>query len=168
MTHTTPTTPTWRDLEDQLTPEQIEYILAWEARPDLPPLNDGSSPTAERHAQALLFTARQYAASNAAERRYAHLPTPAGAVSVDTWHDDGEHAGRYFDGTKRVVEVPDQQDDAYVSIGGEQTPDRVQRWIWVDAEQLTPALARQLAAHLVAAADECELLDGYDQIEVDR
>jgi hypothetical protein len=96
---------------------------------------------------------------------YPNVPFPAGAVTVYDWHDTQygiDHAGRYFCGFTRVVER-DNDKDISVLVDGTQRPDgrsvRVITIIEGDREaipSLTPSLARQIAAALVAAADEVE------------
>ena len=105
----------------------------------------------------------------------AGVPMPAGAVRVD---DEGwinartpEAAYRYWTGTTRVVERNDRETDLTVHIGGVQYGDgRVDRDISVHRldghnDPLTPDQARQLARHLIAAADQADQMDGYDQTD---
>ena len=112
----------------------------------------------------------------------ANVPHPAGATKVDDWFNPdapvgtivsyvGPDTARYFTGTSRVVDRDDNDEDIDVSIEGEQYVDgRVQRHIVVHHlhgdEPITPGQARQLAAALTAAADECEQMAGYDRIEL--
>jgi hypothetical protein len=86
-------------------------------------------------------------------------------VKVYDWRDTQygiDHAGRYFRGFTRVVERADDKDIS-VLVDGTQRPDgrcvRVITLIDGDTDavgSLTPGLARQIAAVLVAAADEVE------------
>ena len=112
----------------------------------------------------------------------ANVPHPAGATKVDDWFNPdaligtivsyvGPDTARYFTGTSWVVDRDDNDEDIDVSIEGEQYVDgRVQRHIVVHHlhgdEPITPGQARQLAAALTAAADECEQMAGYDRIEL--
>jgi hypothetical protein len=94
---------------------------------------------------------------------FPNVPLPAGAVNVYGWDDvEFNDPHRYFRGFTRVVEC-DTDKDISVLVEGTQRPDgRTVRVITVaegDTEampSLTPGLARQIAAALVAAADEVE------------
>ena len=48
----------WRDLRDALPAEQIAYLEDWENHSETPPPLDGIAPSPEKHARALLFSAR--------------------------------------------------------------------------------------------------------------
>jgi hypothetical protein len=93
----------------------------------------------------------------------ANVPLPAGAVKVYDWDDiEFNDPHRYFTGTRRVVER-DTDEDISVLVDGTQRPDgRIVRVITVvdgDREiipSITPGLARQIGAALIAAADEVE------------
>lgn len=63
------TAQSWRDLADQLTPEQIAELEWWESRPNIPPRADGAPWSSTQHQGALLFSAREYAGQNAAANR---------------------------------------------------------------------------------------------------
>ena len=111
----------------------------------------------------------------------ANVPHPAGATKVDDWFNPdaligtivsyvGPDTARYFTGTSWVVDRDGNDEDIDVSIVGDQYVDgRVQRHIVIQLhsdEPITPGQARQLAAALTAAADECEQMAGYDRIEL--
>ena len=85
---------------------------------------------------------------------------PTGADGVpDVW--------RGFTGTPRIVDCPERDRDITVEASGVQHMNgRVEREIYVSEIDgaLTPAMARQLGAALIAAADEAETMAGYDQI----
>jgi hypothetical protein len=97
----------------------------------------------------------------------ANMPIPAGATCVSEWDASADpDAGRYFSGTKRVI---DRTDDPYnpdlmVEIYGEQTREgEVSRYIDVLNEERRQQLSFRSAAHarafgeaLIAAADEIE------------
>jgi hypothetical protein len=94
---------------------------------------------------------------------YPNVPFPAGAVEVYDWDEyDIDHTGRYFRGFTRVVERDTDNDISVLVDGTQRTDGRSVRVITVvdgDTEaipSLTPGLARQIAAALVAAADEVE------------
>jgi hypothetical protein len=76
---------------------------------------------------------------------------------------------RYFIGTARSVEAGERgyRDNAEVQIEGVQHSDgRVERAIRVGkvGGELPIAQSRQLAAALIAAADQADEMAGYDQI----
>ncbi len=152
---TTVTTPqAWRDLADQLTPEQIARLEYYE-RSDEP-----AEP------RVLKIFAENFIWRDDLAARYSDVPRPADAVDVDDWDatnwddpEDGEGPVRCFSGTRRVVEC-NSSDDARVAIDGLQYADgRVERAIRIsDAEDLTSGLAREIARALIAAADEMERL----------
>lgn len=96
------------------------------------------------------------------------VPLPAGAVSVEPWYhpdkpidappSNGEPGSvRYFTGSEWTVERDDPQTALQVQLDGNQYADgRVERFIVLDGDPLTPAQARHLADVLVAAADEID------------
>lgn len=155
MTRKDDTATTWRDLTDQLIPEQIAYLENWEARPDLPPMASGEAPPLEEHYAALLFAAREYAIQNAAAIEFAHVPPPPDEGEHQPWTNLGNNNWvRYF------YRTPCKVGPASVAISGVQSSDgSIKRWIYVEeVDDLDPTTARQLAAALIAAADELERL----------
>ena len=80
-----------------------------------------------------------------------------------------DHVTRYFSGSSRVVERDHQDRDVIVQIHGTQGADGgVTRRILVvdgntEAVELSGDHARQLARALIAAADEAEQMNGYEQ-----
>lgn len=152
------TAKTWRDLADQLSPEQIVWLEGFERdNPD----------TAETGASMLDLT-REWAAANlAAVAVFGGVPMPADAVKVSLPSlDEGGLWQRLFSGTTRTVA------DFEVFIEGEQMPSgAAHRWIALDAESvpsvggtLTVELARTLAAALIEAADEVAQLAAGDGV----
>lgn len=146
---------TWRELTDQLSPEQIAYLEDWESRPNEPPRLDGSPRPPEQHRQTLLRMAREFATQNTAATYFADVPLPP----EDGHHYPWEHYGdgnwcRLFVGTRR------QAGDAEVSIRGTQSSaGAISRSITIDkSDDIDPAQARALAAALLAAADEIDCL----------
>ncbi len=75
---------TWRDLADQLTPEQIAE-LEYCDREEIPP----GVASAEGH----LFRARKMAELNIARAMFADVAPPVDAIQVEAWMDwgDGEY-----------------------------------------------------------------------------
>lgn len=153
----------WRKLADQLTAEQIAYLEQWEAHPQVPPRADGAPRSTEEQRTALLFTAREYVWRNSAAERFAHVAPPLGATYVEHWTGDawesGDPAMRVFEGTKRRCGHME------VLVGGWQdSTGTVQRDITVSSTerfsdgQMSAAIARQVAAALIEAADEIEQL----------
>lgn len=133
----------WRDLADQLTAKQIADLEHWEATSTHPNRDEAILQDAQRHAQA-----------NAWARQYADVPTPPDATSVNKWTADStiEVPARHFWGTDRDG----------VFICGYQKPDGSvrNRYITLDfqVEDMDAADARDLAARLIAAADELDAL----------
>ncbi len=146
----------WRDLADALTPQQIAELEYWEAHPEIPPRTDGSSPSAEDHARALLFSARTYLSQNAAGALFADVAPPPDEGVHYPWEHDGEGCWfRFFTGSDRKV------DDTTVMINGVQQQDgTITRSICIDGEteSLDAATARRVAAAIVETADELERL----------
>ncbi|MHC9294172.1 hypothetical protein ACRCUN_17045 [Mycobacterium sp. LTG2003] len=138
----------WRDLADQLTPEQIARLERVEHL-ELPASDGG-------RAWLLLDQAREHARGNLADAaRFGHVARPIGAAYVWHWEQDERSQWfRQFDGTRRVA------GGFSVSIDGRQYPDgSVFRTIAVqgdEREEFDLAGARQFAAELIAAADEIE------------
>jgi hypothetical protein len=147
---------TWRELADALTPEQIAYIEHWERHPELPPMADGSSRSAEKHADGLLFTAREYVGANAAAVMFADIAPPPEEGQHYPWseHADGTWT-RFFVGTTRNL------GDVEVMINGIQSSDgSISRTINANAvDDLDASQARRLAALLVETADELDRLE---------
>ena len=122
---------TWRDLADQLTPDQIAKLEDLERRYHLaamsPPKWWSSAPRTQADiASTLLSSARHYARENLAADVLADVlaavPHPAGAVDVREWYDvDTPDTGRYFTGSSWVIEHSTTADeDIYVYIDGTQ------------------------------------------------
>lgn len=92
---------------------------------------------------------------------YGLPPAPADAVDVYPWYQDphSDKVARSFTGTRRNVDLAPGY-TVLVDVSGVQSDDgRVERLIGVKrADGLTPAKARELAAALVAAADEADQL----------
>ena len=137
-------TPTWRDLSDQLAPEQCADLAALE--------DAGAAP------DTLLLKARELAGENVAEAvMFGELDPPPDADRVFGWQADaGQGWFREFScPTTRIGGVA-------MHVAGRQfNDDRRELWIdvWADdRSKLTPAQARQLGAALIAAADELNRL----------
>jgi hypothetical protein len=104
---------------------------------------------------------------------FANIPHPAGATHVAEWNPADPTAGRYFSGTKRVIDRTDDEynDDIEVEIYGEQTPQgEVSRQVDVTEggyERVTlssAAHARAFGEALIAAADEIEQMAESDSL----
>lgn len=97
------------------------------------------------------------------------LPIPAGAHRVAPWyHADTpvgseSHCGpgslRYFTGREWRVSRGDPEDTVHVQLDGNQYADgRVERFVLLDGDPLTPQQAHELSVVLRAAADEAVLM----------
>lgn len=146
--HTDDTAQTWRDVADQLTPEQVRTLERIEANL----LARGVAP-AEQVAAALLDNARYHAQLNLRDTTmFGHLPTPACTRFLNHFEDEGTGSfSRRFDGSVwdiddiRVEVISVQHDDA-----------TVERAVYVNGEKLTAGQTRELATALISAADEAE------------
>jgi hypothetical protein len=141
---TTPdnTATNWRDLADQLTPEQIEKLARMEQR---------SRMTADETAGMLLVGARELATGNVVDQvAFGGIEPPSDATRCCIEEGGAGAWVRSFDGTARKV------DDAEVFISGRQFEDgRTVREIGIDARgDYDAATARRIAA--IEAADEIE------------
>jgi hypothetical protein len=103
---------------------------------------------------------------------FANIPHPAGATHVAEWNLADPTAGRYFSGTKRVIDRTDDEynDDIEVEVWGTQTPGEVSRHVNVTEggyERVTlssAAHARQFGEALIAAADEWDQMAESDSL----
>jgi hypothetical protein len=150
------TATTWRDLSDQLTPEQIERLTDFERRWT-------EAGKLQERDESLLFGAREYAENNVRDSvMFGHLDWPEGATAV---YPSGELSdgrwSREFDGGSRQV------NGVTVNISGTQFADgTIERELSVSVDDrssgpggdLNAAQARALAANLIEAADELERL----------
>jgi hypothetical protein len=153
MTTTHDDATTWRDLADQLTPEQIERLADMERR-----------QAAEEPAETLLFGAREYAEQNLNDGLvFGGVDWPEGARKVYSCGErtDGRGWSREFSGTRRQVA------GVSVYIDGTQFADgTVERELAIGVDdlssgpggRLTVDEARQLVALIADAADELERL----------
>jgi hypothetical protein len=86
------------------------------------------------------------------------VPIPVGAVCVEPWYHLDQPCGappsngepgsvRYFTGSEWTVQRDDPQNAIQVQLGGNQYADdgRVERFIVLDGDPLTPAQAGELA-----------------------
>jgi len=151
---------TWRDLADQLTPEQIakmeRHERTWASMPD------GS----EDARTGLLFGARELIGQNLAAAFYQDIPSPGGAETIgpwEPWDDDDDVWARVWEGRSSRVNIA-AGNEIEVWVGGIQRGDgRCTRQVSLGAgrgdEQLTAGEARQLADALTEAADELDALN---------
>lgn len=157
--HTADNATSWRDLSDQLTPEQARRFAHHEAEA-LESIRRGRNvyESPAQVAQGLLGEARWEAQQNLTDALF-DAPAPAFAEAVEHWEDDGRgNWSRRVDGPHRTIDGA----DASVYVQGIQTPDGAVDWsLWVtvsDRENMTAEQARTLAATLVEAADELDRL----------
>lgn len=155
----------WRDVADQVTPKQIaELIESEQSRLDASP----TSPCRVNAVADLIALARQYADTNALQRKYAHIPHPHDAFTVDGWTDENGEVFRTFAGSSWRVPVTGgpgfihtHHADIPVEIRGVQHADgKTDRRVAIGdmPEDLSPATARVLAESLTAAHAEIERL----------
>lgn len=172
MSATDMSAETWRDMADQLTPEQVAYLERSELFP-VPSLNGIVDP--ERQRGLLLFGAREFAEQNVAAERFRHVQAPAGADQVDAWwpgeHDDDSWSRAWW-GTARAVDIASASSPFMVMLSGTQWSDgRGETGVTVEAGDnlLTACEARRLAAALMEAAAELDTLSaGVESAEVVR
>lgn len=149
---TTPdnTATTWRDLADQLTPEQVERYERTEQY-----FRSQGIPGDTARASLLDF-ARRDSDGNLADAAYGDVPVPPESISVDKWMNHAD-----FGLARGVVWREFHEPDLYVDIDGWQKCDGTvlpEISLYLDeGQKLTSSQARALAVLLVQAADE---LDG--------
>ncbi len=136
------TATTWRELADQLRPEQIAELDGWEC---------GGYEAAK-----LLFTARVWAGENVADTvMFSHVAAPPDAAELLCWCRDND--GAY---SRDFTTAPRRFGETMIYVNGRQLSDgRCVRWItlWAnEADHLSPAQAREFAAMLVRVADEID------------
>jgi hypothetical protein len=169
MSENTPTThddnaTTWRDLADQLTPEQIAELEESERRHRRNAVSDPAwctwLPRTEADiASTLLSSARGHVAGNLNEVLFAEIALPAGAVDALPWESDG---WRCFDGSSWSIERTRGADIEVKIVGVQYADGRVERRIAVHElhhdEPITPLEGQQLVAVVAAARDEIDWL----------
>lgn len=143
MTTTDNNAQTWKDLADQLTPEQIENFAA----------------AAHRTPEDLLEAARHWAGQNMLQHTMADVAAPAGTTKTSPWYHDGEITNRAISaGCWDIGNVT-------AEISGEQTADGAATWHIEVREsdsfgEITAKQARELALVLLDAADKLDVLTG--------
>jgi hypothetical protein len=154
----------WRDLADQLTPEQIAKLEESERRyrfdaASLPMWWKWVPRTEVDIARTLLGFARADVAYNLNDVLFAEIALPAGAVSALPWDSDGS---RCFDGSSWCIERARGADIQVQIVGVQYADGRIERRIAVHElhhdEPITPLEAQQLATVVAAAADEIDRL----------
>ena len=139
---------TWRDLQDELTAEQIANLAERENRHLFPP--------------GLVAAARVMARRNVLQALHADIPPPPDAVTLNEWESSGS-TQRPAEPASRVFTMGFRREDGDLSVellGIQYSDGRVERTVLTQpaGEQLTGEQARRYAALLLAAADE---LDGH-------
>lgn len=146
---------TWRELANQLTPEQVAEIEYCE-REEIPP-GIASEQSRINHARAFVRL-------NLAQAICADVPVPADAIDTPSAWDEWADQGAQF---QRVYAVSDTTTGGTrVQILGYQNEhNEIYRRIYVDGtlEDLDAANARAIAAALTAAADRLDQLDQLDR-----
>jgi hypothetical protein len=152
----------WRDLADELTPEQVEDLEDYDRKTnEFVAALIGPPPFDPR--EAVLRIARRYATENMMDALIGDVPTPAGADFVDTWQEGEPQPYRVILGPRRVVgkveiqrSVTQFADGSIDQVGLIAAPGIRVRANREDG--LTKKQARELAALLLEAADE---MDGW-------
>ena len=106
-------------------------------------------------------TGRVVTAVGAEPPTMADLPAPADAKRLFAWRDLDGHSARAFIGDRARIDHPESP--VLIEVLGLQYADGVTlRTIGVDGmpDEMTPALARLIAAALTQAADRIEAADG--------
>jgi hypothetical protein len=147
------TATTWRDLADQLTPQQIQMLTDWEG--ENIPL--GIPDARQGH----LNAARTMIERNLRQALCADVPLPADALDelgVTLWEDwDGLRSARMY----AVAKLPVAGTNVTIHVVGWQFDDGSSERtvsLLLDEESMTTAQTRALAAALIAAADEMDRL----------
>jgi len=146
----TTTTTTWRDFIEQLTAEQIADLEHCE-REQVPPGMNTSTH--------FINAALSFIAKNEAQKRCAHIPTPADAIDPPTqwieW-DDGVWARGYTAWRGRAAGF-----EVVIDAWQFSTDRPIERQIVFedtdDEQDMTADRARELAALLLEAADLLDL-----------
>jgi hypothetical protein len=159
------TATTWRDLADQLTPEQIAELKdserGYNYRAVMPKSWWGTEPRSHAEITALmLHRAQLYAAHNLDASVSGGVPLPAGGVFGYIWEGDdpirvvwGPHRG-IIDAEVTVWTTAIQQADGRIAPEYPEPPQVHIETYWEDG--LTSAQAREMAAVLLEAADELD------------
>ncbi len=149
---------TWRDLADDLTFDQLGFMLNFEK------VALGDPAAVAEH---LLETARDHVRHNKVDaERFGHLPKPAGAEKVFHWDDDGDgNWTRQFGGTSAVIERAGSKDPHWnrldIGVEGVQREDgTVERYVhlYSNGTEFTSVELRALAATATRMADELDRL----------
>ncbi|OBF86962.1 hypothetical protein A5791_19915 [Mycobacterium sp. 852002-51163_SCH5372311] len=148
------TATTWRDLADQLTPEQIRRFERYEQ------LLRSADDSEE-----LLKEARWEAERNLNDVvEFGHIPLPSGISHPGHWENDGTGTWtRTMEFSRRSVDrAASDASDSSVYVDGVQAGDGAVTWsLFVLADDRAPFTAeqaRRFAAMIMAAADELERL----------
>lgn len=160
---------TWRDLADQLTPEQVarfdrlEQLCRTDVHKVFP--NEDHDQVVADILDTMLDGARHDAASNLIDsHQFGHVPMPPAVESAEHWEQD-EDTGAW---TRRLAvstrSVEGAADDATVFVDGVQSADGSVVWslyaLAGDCEPLTVEQGRQYAAMITEAADKVDALTG--------
>jgi hypothetical protein len=142
------TATTWRDLADQLTPDQIVDVERFDEQ-----IRRESLPC-----DMSLNYARQFARLNVARLVLADMPAPPDATRIGDWEEMGE--GEWY---RSFMSWSCTTEKVLVEVEGHQYNDgRIERWI-IDhsgEEPMTARDTRERAEALLAAAAELDRLNG--------
>ena len=162
----------WHDLADQLTPDQMSRLerieRCYRDEAQKPKRWWSTAPRSDSDiARLLLHFARTDAAENLRDVLFAGVALPAGAVSAYPW---GPEDYRVFQGEEchieddiRVWTHGIQHTDGRIDDGTIEAPAiSVDGLFW--EKNISSETARHLANVLIAAADEVEAMNGYDEV----
>jgi len=151
----------WRDLADQLTPEQVEELE--ECAADIAAVAANAIvPWRLTPREVLLGRARRYCTENLLATLIGDVPTPAGVAFVDTWQEHDPQPYRILLGPERGIGRLDARvwisaaQFADGTIGDRALIEPPYVHTQVDEDGMTADEARQFAQALIEAADEVD------------
>lgn len=172
MTTTPDTATTWRDLQDELTPDEVAKLEEREI--GLREYLKDHADSEIRVGNVLIEVARNCIEQRAADAAYADVPLPAGAsTDSEGWGKNLQREGhsralvwRSYEGGLADLRLAGT--GISVDIDGRQQCDGsftrgISLWGVDEGGELTAEVARGLAAVLAGAADELDRLDRLDK-----
>lgn len=159
---------TWRDIADQLTPEQVEQLRELE-RQVVWTFEGGSA--SERHDEEsdLLDKARRFARENLTAAFVGPVPLPAGAESAGAWEDFGSQPWRVIWGPERFItdEVNVASCACQYADGSLDSGDRDGPSVFIGGYRVPVDRARVMVAALQECLDEIDGWAGCGEPEPD-
>ena len=151
---TTDVAENWRDLVDQLTPEQLERMEHYDADPDYMVRMYCTGDAWD--SESLLACARDMVRENKAVEAIGDVPWPPDAVSVEEWVDAvSPEPWRPFKIAIRKVGDVEVQSSGLQGLNGADDREITVHGMHPD-DPLNAESARALAAVLLAAAEDLE------------